>query len=245
MKVKFNKILLLFEKFKDFTKLANALILLLSIVKLLELLISNGETTLVDLAMKLLYEIFKSLELSTKTMSNTPFPWMWIVLLTKLDTFTEFITIPLAVLFPSKITLLLLIVRLFEWLSKIPWISLFSPVTYKSFDTILILFDEFIEIPKTSFILEVNIILICSKVTSFTSFKTIAFLSVFLKFNNLIEVPLAPDTKYKVTLDNILTDPPFNIVIFWLITMSLLESFVITKTIDLILSNLKYPFSLK
>ena len=46
----------------------------MAIVKLLELLISNGETTLVDLAMKLLYEIFKSLELSTKTMSNTPFP---------------------------------------------------------------------------------------------------------------------------------------------------------------------------
>ena len=76
------------------------------------------------------------------------------------------------------------------------------------------LFDEFIEIPKTSFILEVNIILICSKFTSFTSFKTIALLSVFLKFSDLIEVPLAPDTKYKVTLDNILTDPPFNIVIF-------------------------------
>lgn len=148
MKVEFNKILLLFEKFKDFTKLANALILLLFIIKLLELIISNGETTLVDLAIKLLYEIFKLLELSTKTMSNTPFPWIWIVLLTKLDTFTEFITIPLAVLFPSKITLLLLIVILFEWLSKIPWISLFSPVTYTSFDTILMLFDEFIEIPK-------------------------------------------------------------------------------------------------
>lgn len=74
MKVEFNKILLLFEKFKDFTKLANALILLLFIIKLLELIISNGETTLVDLAIKLLYEIFKLLELSTKTMSNTPFP---------------------------------------------------------------------------------------------------------------------------------------------------------------------------
>ena len=46
-------------------------------------------------------------------------------------------------------------------------------------------------------------------------FKTIALLSVFLKFSDLIEVPLAPDTKYKVTLDNILTDPPFNICLLY------------------------------
>ena len=42
----------------------------------------------------------------------------------------------------------------------------------------------------------------------------IAFLSVFLKFNDLINVPFDPVTKEIVTLVNILTKPPFNKVIF-------------------------------